>query len=245
MKTDTTKACWLFAETDHPPKFTKARSLPHVQEQLTTVEMAQRDPDERLVYLACQHIFRGSNSQVRKRKHVMNLLQQNKPTLTDILREHSIDRTCDVAKKLLDAQVFYSALRAKIRFPELFDVSPAQSAEREASEAEAARDEAKAVREISERETSREVAIQSQARPANEESYEIDGWYSYERIFALFVDSQHHQPLRQKSVSIIQSHLSIQSTYITKVSTSSRQAYKDWWKKLVSSTLKVTSRSFW
>ncbi|GFF67334.1 hypothetical protein IFM62136_06919 [Aspergillus lentulus] len=136
--------------------------------------MAQRDPDERLVYLACQHIFRGSNSQVRKRKDVMSLLQQNKPTLTDILREHNIDRMCNVAKRLLDDQVFHSTLRAKIRFPELFDVSPAQSAEREASEAEAARDEAKAVREISERETPREVTIQSQVRPANEESYEIN-----------------------------------------------------------------------
>lgn len=108
----------------------------------------------------------------------MSLLQQNKPTLTDILREHNIDRTCNVAKRLLEDQVFYSTLRAKIRFPELFDVSPAQSAEREASEAEAARDEARAVREISERETSREVAIQSQARPANEQIYEIDGWSS-------------------------------------------------------------------
>ncbi|PKX88600.1 uncharacterized protein P174DRAFT_72341 [Aspergillus novofumigatus IBT 16806] len=136
--------------------------------------MAQRDPDDRIVYLACQHIFRGSNSQIRKRKPVMTLLQQNKPALTDILREHSTERTCKVAKRLLEDQVFYSTLRAKIRFPELFDVSPAQSAEREASEAEAARDEAKAVREISERKTSQGVAIQSQARPANKESDEID-----------------------------------------------------------------------
>jgi hypothetical protein len=50
-------------------------------------------------------------------------------------------------------------LRAKIRFPRLFDVSPAQNAEREASEAEAARDEARVVREISERETSGKVAL--------------------------------------------------------------------------------------
>jgi hypothetical protein len=158
--------------------FTKARSIPFFQEQLPNVEMAQRDPDERLVYLACQHIFRGSNSQVQKRKHVMSLLKQNKPTLTNILREHNIDRTCNVAKRLLEDQVFYSTLRAKIRFPELFDVSPAQSAEREASEAEAARDEARAVRQISERETSREVASQFQARPANEQIYKIDGWSS-------------------------------------------------------------------
>ncbi|KAL2840026.1 hypothetical protein BJX68DRAFT_258678 [Aspergillus pseudodeflectus] len=83
-----------------------------------------------------------------------SLLQQNKPTLTDIPREHNIDRTYPIF--------------------ELFDVSPAQSAEREASEAEAAREEARAVREISERETSGEVAIQSHARPANEQIYEID-----------------------------------------------------------------------
>ena len=80
----------------------------------------------------------------------MSLLQQNKPALTDILREHNIDRTCNVARKLLEDQVFHSTLRAKIRFPELFDVSPAQSAGREVSEAAAARDEANAVTEISE-----------------------------------------------------------------------------------------------
>lgn len=127
-------------------------------------EMAQNDPDERLVYLACQHIFRGSRSQIRKPKSVKNLIQQNKPALTDILREYNIDRTCKVAKKLLEDQVFGSTYKAKSRFPELFDVSPTQSAEREASEAEAARDEANAIREISEREASREVITLSQAQ---------------------------------------------------------------------------------
>ncbi|OQE07897.1 hypothetical protein PENFLA_c148G08991 [Penicillium flavigenum] len=57
-----------------------------------------------------------------------------------------------VAKKLLESRVFDSTLKAKIRFPELFDVSPTRCAEREASEAEAARDEAGTVREISDRE---------------------------------------------------------------------------------------------
>ncbi|KAL2868379.1 uncharacterized protein BJX67DRAFT_350650 [Aspergillus lucknowensis] len=76
--------------------------------------MDQKDPDERLVYLACQHIFHGANSLIRKRKPVMSLLQQNKPALTDILREHNIDRTCNVARRLLEDQVFHSALRAKI-----------------------------------------------------------------------------------------------------------------------------------
>ncbi|KAL4878178.1 hypothetical protein BJY04DRAFT_221324 [Aspergillus karnatakaensis] len=136
--------------------------------------MVQSDPDERLVYLACQHIFHGSNSLVRKRKNIKSLIQQNQPALTDILREYSIDRTCNVAKKLLVDQVFHSNLRAKIRFPELFEVSPAQSAEREASEAEAARDEANAVRKISEREVSRAVTAEAQTQLANEEHRKFD-----------------------------------------------------------------------
>jgi hypothetical protein len=48
----------------------------------------------------------------------------------------------------LKNKIFESTLKAKMRFPELFDVSPTQSADREASEAEAARDEASVVREI-------------------------------------------------------------------------------------------------
>ncbi|OQE09875.1 hypothetical protein PENVUL_c005G09875 [Penicillium vulpinum] len=68
------------------------------------------------------------------------------------LEEYDIEGLSSVVKKLLEAQVFESTLKAKIRFPELFDVSPAQSAERETSEAEAARDEANSIKEISEKE---------------------------------------------------------------------------------------------
>ncbi|RAL03041.1 uncharacterized protein BO80DRAFT_500793 [Aspergillus ibericus CBS 121593] len=138
--------------------------------------MAQNDLDERLVYLTCRHIFQGSNSSVRKRKQVMNLIHRNQPGLTDILREYNIDRTCNVVQRLLRDQVFQSSVRAKIRFPELFDVSPAQSADREASEAEAARDEANAVKEISEREIPKDYRPNSQAQLAAEVTKESDGW---------------------------------------------------------------------
>lgn len=67
----------------------------------------------------------------------------------------------NVAKRLLESQVFGFILKAKIRFPELFDVSPAQSAERDASEAKAARDEANTVKWISEKETAAELAVKS------------------------------------------------------------------------------------
>jgi hypothetical protein len=140
--------------------------------------MEQNDPDERLVYLACQHIFRGSHSQVRRSKTIRSLIQENEPSLADILREHNMNPTIKVVKKLLQDQVFDDTLKAKIRFPELFDVSPTQSAEREASEAEAARGEASAVREISERGISRDIDIVSQAKPDNEGDRESDSRYT-------------------------------------------------------------------
>jgi hypothetical protein len=136
--------------------------------------MVQNDPDERLIYLACQHIFRGSNSQVRKLKTVKGIIRQNELALTDILREYDIDRTSSVAKKLLESKVFDSTLKAKIRFPELFDVSPTQSAEREASEAEAAREEANTVREISDSEASKDTAISSHTEVGSERTFSDD-----------------------------------------------------------------------
>lgn len=51
----------------------------------------------------------------------------------NLVLDLSIAVTCNVAKKLHEHQVFHSTLSAKIRFPELFDVSPSQSAEREAN----------------------------------------------------------------------------------------------------------------
>lgn len=140
--------------------------------------MVQSDPDERLIYLACQHIFRGSNSQVRKLKAVKGLIKQNKLALADILREYDIDRTSSVAKKLLKSQVFDSTLKAKIRFPELFDVSLTQSAVREASEAEAARDEANTVREISDREATKDTVIISHTELQGERSPSDDQFIS-------------------------------------------------------------------
>lgn len=140
---------------------------------------AENDPDERLVYLACQHIFRGSNSQVRKLKTVKGLIEQNKIALADILREYNVERTSNVAKKLLENRVFDSTLKAKIRFPELFDVSPTQSAEREASEAEAARDEANTVQKISQRETTGEDEIIPWATHRRETDVKTEGELSF------------------------------------------------------------------
>ncbi|KAL2802729.1 hypothetical protein BJX63DRAFT_440654 [Aspergillus granulosus] len=137
--------------------------------------MAQSDPDESLVYLACQHIFHGPNSMVRQRKNVKSLIQQNQPALTDLLREYNMDRT------------------SEIRFPELFDVSPAQSAEREASEAETAREEANTLKEISEKGLSGDIIPKPQTQLSIEEKEELAASKSTPSLYPVYIHyrSQH------------------------------------------------------
>ncbi|KAI9875037.1 MAG: hypothetical protein M1823_007558, partial [Watsoniomyces obsoletus] len=53
-------------------------------------------------------------------------------------------------KVLLDDQVSESTFKADIRFPEVLEMSSAQSAEREASEAEAASTEEDAIKDAAE-----------------------------------------------------------------------------------------------
>ncbi|CAG8263039.1 unnamed protein product [Penicillium salamii] len=101
-------------------------------------------------------------------------IKQNEPALTEILREYDIDNSSSVAKKLLESRFFDPTLKGKIQFPELFDVLPTQSAEREASKPEAVRDEASTVREISDRKASRDSAIISHTGLQGERTFSSD-----------------------------------------------------------------------
>jgi hypothetical protein len=109
-------------------------------------------PDERLVYLALKNIFKGADAQLRRQKKIREVIERHRqrPDVRALLEEHNIESICNAAKILLDNQIYESTLKAKIRFPEVFEVSPAQSAEREASEAEAAKSEADAIKDAAE-----------------------------------------------------------------------------------------------
>jgi hypothetical protein len=109
-------------------------------------------PDERLVYLALRGVFLGPDAHLRNQKKVRDRIQKYKDNaeIKALLQQHSEDSICSIAKLLLERQVFESSLKAKLCFPEVFDVSPAQSAEREASIAEAAKSEADAIRNVAE-----------------------------------------------------------------------------------------------
>ena len=118
----------------------------------------RNQPDERSVYLALNNIFRGADAQLRKPKKIRELILKCRHHINvrNLIEAHNIENVCNVAKNLLEQQIFESTLKAKIRFPEVFEVSPAQSAERSVSEQEAARSEADAIQNFAE----------SSARPA-------------------------------------------------------------------------------
>lgn len=106
-------------------------------------------PDDRVVYLALKNVFKGQNAGIRNTKPIMKLLKETREqdNVANLIREHNIDVVCNSVQNLLPQEIFASTLKAKIRFPELFDQSPAQSAERESSEAEAAKHDAEAIQQ--------------------------------------------------------------------------------------------------
>lgn len=113
--------------------------------------MAKILPDERLVYLAFKNVFKGPEAQMRNDKPIKKKIRKHEKENEEIralVQEHSVENIANVAKALLAGDIFASTLKAKIRFPEVFDVSPAQSAERAVSEAEAAKIEADAIRNV-------------------------------------------------------------------------------------------------
>jgi hypothetical protein len=113
--------------------------------------MTNNLPDERVVYLALKEFFKGADAQIRRPKKVREIVQKAQDNLDvrDLIQQHNIDNVCNVTKSLLEQQIFESTLKAKIRFPEVFEISPAQSAERSVSEAEATRLEADAIKSAS------------------------------------------------------------------------------------------------
>ena len=92
---------------------------------------AMNRPDERLVYLALKNIFIGDKAKFRSVKAIRKQIKkdQQEDEIRALLKQHNLEHICDTAKDLLESQVFESTLIAKMRFPEVFNVSPAQSAD--------------------------------------------------------------------------------------------------------------------
>lgn len=105
--------------------------------------------DDRVVYMAFNGIFQGQDSQIRNLAAIKRLVRKHEeqPQVAQLLEEYSAPVIYKNLQRLLVGQIFESTVKAKMEFPELFEVSPAQSADRSISEAEAAAGHAKAVEE--------------------------------------------------------------------------------------------------
>ncbi|KAL8784133.1 MAG: hypothetical protein Q9195_009157 [Heterodermia aff. obscurata] len=108
----------------------------------------QQHPDGRLVYLHCSSIFSGADAHIRKVKKISQLLQKHKASIKILTKEFTLTAIGAVAKQLLEEGIFESLPRARLRYPELFQPSETQEAERAASEADVLRIEAEAARDI-------------------------------------------------------------------------------------------------
>lgn len=123
--------------------------------------------DQHRVYLACRPIFAGDNALVRKTKRVRNLILQHKKALRPLIQDFTFERVVNIVKHLLEKEIFQSDVKAKVEFPELFHSSPVRTAQRAASEDDAARSAAEALEEVA----SRENALKSDdEKPMNIEN---------------------------------------------------------------------------
>lgn len=107
-------------------------------------------PDEPLVYLALKGVFKGANAAIRHPRLIRELITKNRhdSDIAELIKSYRKDKIYNSAHILLAGQVFESTNIAKARFPEVFDVSPAERAERKAAEAEAAKIDAQAVQAV-------------------------------------------------------------------------------------------------
>ncbi|KAF6831256.1 ubiquinol-cytochrome-c reductase cytochrome c1 [Colletotrichum musicola] len=97
--------------------------------------------DERQrVYTTCRAIFSGNAALLRRPKTVRKELVKNrKGALANLFQAFGEVKLTEIARQLLESRIFESDLRAKVEFPDLFRTSPLQDAQREASEADAAK----------------------------------------------------------------------------------------------------------
>ncbi|KAK1634019.1 hypothetical protein BDP81DRAFT_433553 [Colletotrichum phormii] len=114
--------------------------------------MSYKNADLERVYSTCRAIFSGVDAQLRKKKKVKEVLIKNTVAVRSLFFSYGEEKTALMAQHLLETRVFESDLRAKVMFPNLFQSTPQQDAEREASEADAVRSVANALEEMSQSE---------------------------------------------------------------------------------------------
>ena len=104
---------------------------------------------ERMVFLVARTVFAGGNAQIRQKKAIRSLIDRHGGAFRQITQNLGKDRVVGIIAKLLEAKTLESELKAKLAFPELYQVSAVRNLQHEASEQDAARSEEEALEELS------------------------------------------------------------------------------------------------
>ncbi|KAK1530180.1 uncharacterized protein CCOS01_05283 [Colletotrichum costaricense] len=90
------------------------------------------------VYRMCRALFKGKSKKLKKTR-IREILIENQSALHHLFTSYGEIRLTAMIQSLLKAGAFESDRRAQAMFPELFQTTPQQDAQREASEADAAK----------------------------------------------------------------------------------------------------------
>lgn len=110
---------------------------------------SQNIPDDRTIYTTFNDIFKGPHAAFRKLGPVQKVVNKHTKDaeIARLLREYGEGAVLDKLRILLAEGVFESTMCARMRFPDLFEASQAQTEERAASEAAAAAQQAQTLEE--------------------------------------------------------------------------------------------------
>ena len=103
----------------------------------------------RRIFLTARTVFVGVNAGLRQRKDVARCIAGHEPTFQLLIRAFGRDIITDVITSLLENGIFESELKAKLAFPELYQVSNVRSIQHDVSEQDAARSEDEALARVS------------------------------------------------------------------------------------------------
>ena len=103
----------------------------------------------RRIFLTARTVFAGVNAGLRQRKDVARCIAGHEQTFQLLIRAFGKDIITDVITSLLENGIFESELKAKLAFPELYQVSNVRSIQHDVSEQDAARSEDEALARVS------------------------------------------------------------------------------------------------
>lgn len=105
-----------------------------------------KEQRRRKVFLLGRTVFVGDHSLVRDRSAVSKIVSQNRHKFTEVIQDSTESSVVDTILNFLRDAIFESELKAKLRFPELFQPSPERGLQHKISEQEAVQSETEALR---------------------------------------------------------------------------------------------------